>query len=168
MLKKQFPQYDGFRSIACVTANKADKIEKKGIQLMHVNSNHWICAYIHDKRDTIDIYDSLYPSIDDKLKISLKNLIHEIGKNEPPVTFQKKEMQIQENYDDCGVFAIAVATSLCFGEDPTVVRWNVESMRTHLLQCIEKGEMERFPQAQEDMSCQGKTNEVQVHVVRRS
>ena len=162
MLKKQFPQYDGFQSVICVTYNKADKIIKEGIQLMNVNSNHWICAFIHDKRDTIDIYDSFYLSIDKEHINDFLKLIHT---NEPSVTFRNMKMQLQKNNDDCGVFAIAVATSLCFGEDPTVVRWNVESMtmRTHLLQCIEKEEMEPFPQAQKDMSCQGKTNYEYVH-----
>lgn len=60
-------------------------------------------------------------------------------------------MQLQDGYSDCGAFAIAVATSLCYKEDPTVVRWKVGLMRMHLLKCIEGGRMEPFPQAKRFM-----------------
>jgi hypothetical protein len=41
------------------------------------------------------------------------------------------KMQEQAGLSDCGVLAIAVATSLSFGEDPTVVRWEQAKMRPH-------------------------------------
>ena len=68
LLKRQFPQYDvGFRSTICVAANQADIVTGEAIQLMNVNSNHWICVFVNDKKNKVDIYDSLYSSI--KLKV---------------------------------------------------------------------------------------------------
>jgi len=52
----------------------------------------------------------------------------------------------QPNADDCRVFALAMATELAYGGDPAVCKWDVETMRQHLLKCLEVGKIERFPQ----------------------
>ena len=53
--------------------------------------------------------------------------------------------QQQANGVDCGVFAIAYATSLVFGENPTLCSYNVPLMRQHLVNCLEKEMMYPFP-----------------------
>ena len=40
--------------------------------------------------------------------------------------------QIQEVGNDCGLFAIATATTLCHGEDPVDLEYQQSSMRSHL------------------------------------
>ena len=40
--------------------------------------------------------------------------------------------QIQEGGNDCGLFAIATATTLCQGEDPVDLEYQQSSMRSHL------------------------------------
>jgi hypothetical protein len=55
------------------------------------------------------------------------------------------KMQEQAGLSDCGVLAIAVATSLSFGEGPTVVRWEQAKMRPHLIECLETEKMTPFP-----------------------
>ena len=166
-MEKQFPQYDGFRSTVCVSANRADIIKGESIQVININSNHWICVYINDNKDTVDIYDSLYSNIKVKL---VDDVLELIQSSEHRVTFRNMMMQSQDGYSDCGVFAIAVATSLCYKEDPTVVRWKVGLMRMHLLKCIEGGRMEPFPQARKDLRCQRKTRKIvtyDIHCVCR-
>ena len=41
--------------------------------------------------------------------------------------------------------ALAYATELAFGNDPLRCHWDHERMRFHLQQCLESGEMCRFP-----------------------
>ena len=53
------------------------------------------------------------------------------------------EMSKQEGVNDCGVFAIATATSFAFGSDPVNIQQSC--MREHLLNCFEKGTMSPFP-----------------------
>ena len=53
--------------------------------------------------------------------------------------------QKQQGFRDCGLFAIANATSLCFGDDPTFLEFEKNEMRQHMLDCIEKGQMTPFP-----------------------
>jgi hypothetical protein len=69
-------------------------------------------------------------------------------------------MQKQKGFTDYGVFATATATSLCFKEDPTVVRWNKSLMRKHLLKCLENENVEPFPKLQDNTAAQGKTNKI--------
>ena len=66
------------------------------------------------------------------------------------------EMQKQKGNSDCGVYAIAVATALCYQEDPTVIHWNTESMRRHLLKCLEQSKMEPFPRIPDETSKRGR------------
>ena len=48
-------------------------------------------------------------------------------------------VQQQNNLSDCGVFSIAFATSLVYGQNPMNVTYNVSQMRPHLLNCLKGG-----------------------------
>ena len=47
--------------------------------------------------------------------------------------------------NDCGLFAIAVTTSIAFDLDPVGVHFQQREMRHHLLGCFQKGQMTPFP-----------------------
>lgn len=51
----------------------------------------------------------------------------------------------QTNGSDCGVFAIAFATCLAFGENPAHVTFNVPKMRPHLATCLKHKYISFFP-----------------------
>ena len=55
------------------------------------------------------------------------------------------DVQRQSECNDCGLFSIAFATSICCGEDPTALSYQQRDMRTHLFRCIDSGEMTTFP-----------------------
>ena len=52
---------------------------------------------------------------------------------------------MQNGSSDCGLYAVVFATSIAFGEDPTTLRFQPESMRQHLFKCLQAGKMEPFP-----------------------
>ncbi|XP_068743620.1 uncharacterized protein [Montipora capricornis] len=54
-------------------------------------------------------------------------------------------VQQQLNTSDCGVFAIAFATCLVYGQNPSQVRFNIPMMRPHLLNCFKARAMQLFP-----------------------
>ena len=56
-------------------------------------------------------------------------------------------MQKQKGSSDCGLFALAFITSICNGQDPTDLAYDQSAMRSHLLKCIEQGQMTPFPSA---------------------
>ena len=41
--------------------------------------------------------------------------------------------QYQLGSDDCGLFAIANACEICFGRDPSIVKYTQKDMRKHLV-----------------------------------
>ena len=45
----------------------------------------------------------------------------------------------------CALFAIAFATTLCHGGDPTTKRYDQRAMRQHLVDCLESSRMTEFP-----------------------
>ena len=53
-------------------------------------------------------------------------------------------VQHQIGRSDCGVFAIAFASSLCMGIDPHTLKYEQTQMRPHLLRCIESGHLLPF------------------------
>jgi len=67
---------------------------------------------------------------------------YEFEKN--PVKFPT--VQHQPNNNDCGVFAIAFATSLLFNVKPEKVKYEHEFMRSHLIKILETNVIEHFPQ----------------------
>ena len=64
----------------------------------------------------------------------------------PEMNTYIKSVQQQPNGVDFGVFAIAFATALVFGDDPTRKRFNVKKMRRHLRDCLKVKRMSPFPQ----------------------
>ena len=84
------------------------------------------------------IYDSLYKTIHKETTAVDLNMFKKIGK----VRIEVTDMQVQKGSTDCGIFAIAVATSLLFGTDPS---YKQDKMRDHLLHCLHSGSLSVFP-----------------------
>ena len=55
------------------------------------------------------------------------------------------EIPQQVGSADCGVFAIAIATALASGSDPTEIIFHQSEMRQHLAECFERKMMSAFP-----------------------
>ena len=138
LLKKQFPHIDGWRETLLV--HKKQKKIKQGVQIIHTHGNHWIVAStLGSKTCDIQIFDSLYSSVDKETQNIIFNLFESNG--QPKLTMS--EISKQDGVNDCGVFAIAAATVLAFGSAP--VQLQQSGMRQHLLKCFEDGSMTPFP-----------------------
>ena len=138
LLKKQFPLIGGF----ILTLLLKDKISC-GIQIIHCQQRkHWIVA-VRSKscHNPIRIYDSIFKTVDKETKCTLMNLFKKVGK----FKFTSVNMQVQEDNVDCGLFAIAVATDLAYGNDPANVIFKQKKMRNHVLGNLESGSLQPFP-----------------------
>ena len=58
-------------------------------------------------------------------------------------------MQKQEGFVDCGLFAIACALELCQLRDPAKITFKQNEMLNHLQTCFTKGKLSSFPQLTE-------------------
>ena len=52
-------------------------------------------------------------------------------------TIKIMNIQKQTNQVDCGLYSIAVLTSLLLGDDPTILVYNKDELRSHLLTVLE-------------------------------
>ena len=56
----------------------------------------------------------------------------------PAICLQFMNVQMQAGGYDCGLFAVAFATALTFGESPGQYHFAQEKMRRHLWSCFER------------------------------
>ena len=78
---------------------------------------------------SVNVYDSIYTSIDATTEGVLTNLFHSHN-------IKLQPLQKQIGATDCGLFAIAVITAIAHGKDPSQLQFRQEEMRSHLLSCF--------------------------------
>ena len=81
--------------------------------------------------------------IDSDTKLQICSFLRPVG---DILKLRMPNTQCQPNSFNCGVLAIATATKLTLGKDPLLCYWDTAQMRCHLLQRLEQGKMESFPQ----------------------
>lgn len=117
-------------------------VSSEFVQILHTGRDHWVCiSTIGCSPGIVKLFDSLFHDIisqegEDQgqslLADSFKELVY------APV-------QQKTNASDCGLFAIAFATSLVFGYDPQDITFDTSRMRAHLVACFKVGAIAQFP-----------------------
>ncbi len=132
LLRSQFPGAQGLGH-TLIQERKTRKLEQ-GLQIIFDSGNHWIVASNMDSENgTVKVYDSIYTYVDGNTRKVIENLFcMPEGSN-----IEMLDIQKQEGVKDCGLFSIAIATALLFGEDPLNIRFNQVDMRSHLLKCYD-------------------------------
>lgn len=114
------------------------------------------CPYSH-----IEVYDSLYSEMPTSTKEQICALLASTSSS---IQLDFINVQVQPNVNDCGLFSLAFSTALCAGQyiyfiviislsriylrtgrDPHNLNFDSTKMRPHLLECLEKGEIQPFP-----------------------
>ena len=88
--------------------------------------------------NTVNVYDSLYDSIDEESLKIIQQLFGIVEVHMAPV-------QKQQGFSDCGLFAIAYAVQLAKKHKPEGVFFHQPQMRSHLVNCLSQGKMSSFP-----------------------
>ena len=115
------------------------------VQLAHIEQSHWVCfSSINCPPGVVDVYDSA-PYSSSTCNVLLKQVAAVAKCQDTNLEVRFVDVQVQEGTNDCGLFAIAFATALCNGVDPYSLSLDQKSMREHLLNCFEEGEMLPFP-----------------------
>ena len=118
---------------------------KNKLQIIHCKArHHWIVATtVKCANNQVLVVDSLYNSLDEETKATISQLF----KSRSTSCLVKKVIrpQKQMGIKDCGLFAVAFATSIAFGFWPAKQRFQQQSMRAHLVSCFENKKMIPFP-----------------------
>ena len=119
-----------------------DVVSGEFIQILHTGSDHWVCiSSIGCFPWTVNLYDSLFHDvISQEIEDQTNDLL-----GGSLVALDFVSVQQQTNDSDCGVVAIAFATSLAFGTDPKHVTFDTCRMRPHLAACLKDKKLSMFP-----------------------
>ena len=116
------------------------------LQIVHVKLgkiDHWVLiSTVGCAEDEVELYDSLQqkPSLDTQTVIAryLRSSSHSIRIKVINVAMQKGSI-------DCGLYAIAMMTSIANKQHPEYVVYDHKQLRLHLKECFDKGIIEQFP-----------------------
>lgn len=120
------------------------------IQVLHVNGNHWITvSNIRPKSDptldSVGIYDSNWSSTAVVAPNTMQQICSFFKSMAQSITFNMINVERQTNMSDCGVFSLAYATELAYWGDPSVVVWDSDKMRQHIIDSVKNGCVLPFP-----------------------
>ena len=119
LLKRQFPSIRGLQSMLSGQDISFNPVETPFIQIVHVGSLHWATVEAcHDSH--VRVYDSLYSAVSSSTQTQVASIMRS---KKSSVTFAAERTQYQQGGTDCGLFAIAFATHLCYGNNPAAYRY---------------------------------------------
>ena len=97
------------------------------VQILHIRTNHWIVISNLQSEATcisvLDVYDMTHDQVDDMTRKIITSIFEENLQSNPVKDFQK-----QNDVTDCGIFAIAVATSLLHNIPVKRLKFNQASL----------------------------------------
>ena len=142
LLKKQFPKFGGFQSILLQLKEPIKNLHDC-IQIIHIDSSHWaVISTVGCDTNQVRYYDSANTILTFDTEKIISKLIP-TTKFQIEVDIMKMTKQVGSN--DCGLYTIAVATSLAHQVDPTTVIFEENEMRSHLAECFMKQKLTSFP-----------------------
>lgn len=90
---------------------------------------HWICVHYDGSR--LHVYDSFNSTkLHPRCETYIRRMYGDNYQRHTQTIFHK--VQRQTNVYDCGIFAIANATSVALGLDPVMLKYEIPLMRSHV------------------------------------
>ncbi len=154
LMRKQFSHIEGFQDTLLGSNLQFDVCCGKFCQILHNGNDHWLCAsnIFCDNISDVIMYDSLPCSCSSSIQCSCGPNMHVkmqvasiLMLNRPHMDLIFPSFQRQVGGVDCGLFAIAACTSLCFGNNPSDCHYDQSKMRSHFELCLSSGKLNEFP-----------------------
>ena len=149
MIHEQFPQIGGLTDSSIGKLQQFDIVPPTAqyIQILHCEPLHWVCVANMSNLKSDNHFHMLYDSLAaTKAREDVVDQVVDYSSClEKKLIIKRMPVQQQQNGVDCGLFALAFATSLAFGEDPCKNTYDVKRLRPHLLECLKKQQLVPFP-----------------------
>ena len=141
LLKVQFPKLNGLRLTLC-QESPLNEPTRNWLQIIYCQRRkHWITTTTISCNDgMVKVYDSFYRHLDE----STKKILYQVFPNDTNIKVVRTS-QKQEGAKDCGLFAIAFATSLAYGVDISATTFDQPKMTLHLARCFTENKLTIFP-----------------------
>ena len=147
ILRSQYPSLQGFQHPILSTSCGFDTMSSEFIQIINIYVCHWVTiSSVGCHEGHIQWFDSLHmqPSTDTKRVIA--DMLQYKGDE---ITVDVCNVVKQAGASDCGIFALAYATAVCHGLDPTALCFDQRKLRQHVVDCIENKFVTPFPVTRE-------------------
>ena len=148
LLRDQFPDLQGLSTPAvgeCLRFEKFDwMLGHAGIaycQVLHTGSDHWVVVKAISDNE-VHIYDSVFT---EPTYHVLKQIAAICNTKSAQIKINLEKVQMQIHTNDCGVYAIAFLTDICYGRSPSSCVYDHKKIRSHLINCFQTGKMTPFP-----------------------
>ena len=143
LIKKQFPHLTGLHN--CLighTHQSFPKTHGNFLQILHVNENYWITVHNVPQLNIVNVYGSTYESTSEDAKWQIAALLRT---KDNQIELKIQNVQYQNEFTDCGIFAVAFATDLAYGCNPSKCHYKQDLFRSHFLKCLHLQNMTPFP-----------------------
>ena len=143
LLKAKYGHINGMQSV--ILGEKFAMVPQPNefLQILNENGNHWVfISTIGCPPATVNVYDSLHGSLSSQTRRLIADVLQCKASS---FELRYQDVQWQSNGSDCGLFALANASALCNGVEPTTVSFDQYRMQKHLLSCFENCNMMPFP-----------------------
>ena len=142
LLQKEYSAIEGFQWPTLGPACNFNVVSGEFVHILHTGSNHWVCvSSIRCLPGHVHLHDSLYQ---DAISQDVEDQTNDLLSGRL-ASVQFVYVKQQTNGSDCDVFAIAIATCLALGTNPSHVTFDIQGMRPHLVACFKAEKMSMFP-----------------------
>lgn len=145
LLKIQFGQkIQGLQDLCLTQTLALDVCTGELVQILNKDAAHWftISTIGCQQPATVRVYDSASKYVTFRNQEEIASLLFTPTSS---ITLQYMNAHMQMGGSDCGLFALATATALCYGVDPTTCVYDQESMRQHFHACLTNRKITLFP-----------------------
>ena len=144
LLKLKFPHINGLQDCSLSDTLNFKSLHGEFVQVLNCDGRHWICISTYGcPLGKVNVFDSLRSGdISVSTKEAIATIVYTTRKS---ILLSFGDVQQQSNGYDCGLFALAYASSVCSGIDPTLIKYRSYELRSHFLKCPTKGEHQDFP-----------------------
>ena len=144
LLKLRYPHIKGLQDCTLSDTLNFEPIDGEFVQILNCDRKHWICvSTVGCQPGKVNVFDSMRIG---EIPLSTKEAIASLlGTTRKSISLTFVDVQQQSNSYDCGLFALAYASSICDGVDPTTINYKQYNLRPHFLKCLMKGEYHSFP-----------------------
>ena len=140
LLKVQFPAVSGLYDPKLGQDLAFPVTKPQFVQIVHASS-HWLTV-----EGVSPSLARVYDSMNYTTSVRTQSQIAAIMRcKADSITLEVHNVQLQEGGSDCGVYAVAYATDLCYGNNPSNLHYHQGKLRLHLIECLEMKEMTPFP-----------------------
>ena len=140
LLKCQFPSVSDLHDTRYGQDLSFPSTKSPFVQILHAE-NHWLTVEgVH--ASLVKVYDTMKYATTSDVKCQIAAIMQSSSKS---ITLQLEPTQEQFGDSDCGLFSIAYATELCYGNDVSSLRYYQDRLRSHLIECLKSKRMIPFP-----------------------